>query len=215
MNPLSSPVAALLLIDLQNDFCPGGKLAVKDGDQTIKIANKLTDQFGLVVASQDWHPENHGSFALVAERPLYSVFDLNGLPQVAWPTHCVQGFKGADFHPALDTNPIAAIFRKGMDPEVDSYSAFFDNAKRNDTGLNGYLKGKGVDTIYLMGLATDYCVKFTALDARALGYTVVLIEDGCRAVNVNPNDAADAVAAMADAGVIISTSADVEKGILP
>ncbi len=200
---------ALLLIDIQNDFCPGGALAVKDGDQVIPVANKLAASTPLVVASQDWHPKNHGSFASASGKPLFGQFDLNGLPQTAWPDHCVAGSVGASLHPALDQTRIAAVFRKGMDPTVDSYSAFFDNARRNDTGLGAYLKGRGITDVIVMGLATDYCVRFSALDAASLGFRTYVVTDGCRGVNISPTDSTDALAAMLAGGVTPVTSGEI------
>jgi nicotinamidase/pyrazinamidase len=164
--------AALILVDLQNDFVPGGALAVKDGDQVIPIANAMQKHVDLVIATQDWHPADHGSFA--ANHPgkkIGDVIDLNGLPQILWPVHCVQNTRGAEFVPGLNTDRFAQIFRKGIDPTIDSYSTFFDNAHRRSTGLADCLKPRGVTDVYLMGLATDYCVKFSALDARQLGST--------------------------------------------
>src|SRR5258706_8522984 len=161
--------AALILIDLQNDFVPGGALAVHDGDHVVPIANELMKRFDLVVATQDWHPPDHGSFA--ANHPgkrVGEVIDLNGLPQVLWPVHCVQGTYGAEFVAGLTVDKVTRVFRKGTDAAIDSYSGFFDNGHRRATGMGDWLKERGVRDIYVMGLATDYCVKFTALDGRGL-----------------------------------------------
>lgn len=175
---------ALLLIDIQNDFLPGGALAVPDGEGVIPIANQLQPYFDVVVATQDWHPPDHKSFA--ANHPHKSVFeeiDLNGLTQVLWPNHCVQGTAGAYLSPALNLNKVEAIFRKGTDPEIDSYSGFFDNGHRKTTALADYLGGKQVSQVYIVGLAGDYCVYYTAKDALALKFQTYLIDDGIRAIN--------------------------------
>ncbi|MCB9565991.1 MAG: bifunctional nicotinamidase/pyrazinamidase [Myxococcales bacterium] len=198
---------ALILVDLQNDFMPGGALAVADGDAVVPVANRLQPAFELVVATQDWHPAEHGSFAAnhVGRRP-GEIIELGGLQQVLWPVHCVQGSAGAAFHADLDTTAIDRIFHKGMDPEIDSYSGFFDNGQRRATGLADYLRAKGVQELFVMGLATDYCVKFTALDAARLGFRTHLVADGCRAVNLRPGDGAAAIAEMAAAGIEVVAS---------
>jgi nicotinamidase/pyrazinamidase len=201
---------ALVLVDIQNDFLPGGALAVPQGDQVIPIANRVQPHFDLVVATQDWHPADHASFA--ANHPARSIGDvieLDGLPQILWPVHCVQGSRGAELAPDLDRSHIARVFRKGEDPHIDSYSGFFDNGHRRATGLGDYLRKQDVRNIYLAGLATDYCVKFTALDARQLGFNVYLIEDACRGVNLNPGDVSTAVAEMRAAGVKVAQSDDI------
>jgi nicotinamidase/pyrazinamidase len=193
---------ALILVDLQNDFVPGGALAVREGDQVIPIANQLQPAFDLIVASKDWHPADHASFAVNHPgKKVGDVIELNGLPQVLWPAHCVQGTTGAEFVPGLETNRLTRIFLKGTDREIDSYSAFFDNGHRKSTGLGEYLKQQQVKRVYVMGLATDYCVKFTALDARREGFEVTLVEDGCRGVNLKPDDSKHAVDEMVGAGV--------------
>ncbi len=200
---------ALILVDLQNDFCPGGALEVAEGDQVIPIANQLMDQFEIVVATQDWHPANHGSFA--ANHPWRKpgqVIDLNGLPQVLWTIHCVQDSFGAEFVPALDQSNITKVFVKGTDPEIDSYSGFYDNGHRKSTGMGEWLKDQGVETVYVMGLATDYCVKYTALDAVELGFETHLIEDGTRGVNLVEGDVGKAVEEMRDKGVKILSSSE-------
>ena len=179
-----APMHALLLIDIQNDFLPGGRLAVPDGDTIIPLANALQPQFELVVASQDWHPAGHQSFASShAGRTQFEQIDLHGLPQVLWPDHCMQASDGAALAPALDTTRIEAIFRKGMNPAIDSYSAFFDNGHRKDTGLASYLRGRGVTAVAVAGLAADYCVYYSALDALAAGFTTTVIEDATRAIS--------------------------------
>jgi len=198
---------ALILVDLQNDFVPGGALAVRDGDKVVPVANRIQAAFELVVATQDWHPANHGSFASQHPgRKPGDVIDLNGIQQVLWPDHCVQHSRGADFHPALDRTRIARVFQKGTDPRIDSYSAFFDNAHRRGTGLAEYFRSQGVTAVYIAGLATDYCVKFTALDALALGLQTFVIEDACRGVNLRPGDSLEALDEMRAAGAQVITS---------
>jgi nicotinamidase/pyrazinamidase len=196
-------VKALVLVDIQHDFCPGGALAVPGGDEVVPVANRLAARFPLVVATQDWHPADHGSFAVNRGRQPYELGELGGLPQVLWPVHCVQGSPGAAFHPALDTTRIARVFPKGTDPTIDSYSGFYDNGKRKATGLGDWLRGQGVDDVTVLGLATDYCVRATALDAVGLGFAVTLIEDGCRAVDLKPGDGARAIDELRAAGVRI------------
>lgn len=175
---------ALLLIDIQNDFIPGGALAVPEGDQIVPIVNKLQQNFDLVVATQDWHPQSHKSFASNhnGKKP-FEVIDLNGLEQVLWPDHCTQGSRGAAFPEDLETNKIEAIFRKGTNQEIDSYSGFYDNGHLKTTGLADYLRGKNVREVYLAGLAGDYCVYYSAKDALAEGFETFLIEDAVRALD--------------------------------
>jgi nicotinamidase/pyrazinamidase len=204
--------SALLLIDLQNDFCADGALAVPDGDSVIAVANRLIDACkarGIaVLASQDWHPANHGSFASQQGEPPYTQGELAGLPQTWWPDHCVQNSPGAALHPELHQQTIDALFYKGEDPQVDSYSAFFDNGQRRQTELDGWLRHHEVTELIVMGLATDYCVKFTVMDALKLGYRVTLVTDGCRGVNLSPQDSEQALAEMAAAGATLSTEAE-------
>lgn len=200
---------ALILVDIQNDFLPGGALAVPEGDQVIAVANALMPRFPLVVATQDWHPPDHGSFA--ANHPGRSpgeVITLGGLQQVLWPTHCVQGTRGAEFAEALAQGPVAQIFVKGVDPEVDSYSGFYDNGRRRSTGLGEFLRAQAVREVAVLGLATDYCVKFTALDALSLGLKTTLVTDGCRGVELQPGDVARALAEVRAAGGAVQASAD-------
>lgn len=192
----------LLLIDLQNDFLPGGALAVPGGDQVISVANQMIRDFDIVIASQDWHPSNHGSF--VSQHPDRKVGDTflwNGASQVVWPDHCVQGTYGAAFPSELDVSKISQLVTKGEGPNVDSYSAFFDNAKMRATRLHVLLQSLEVDTIHMMGLATDYCVRATALDALELGYRVTLHTKGCRGVEIQPGDCVKAIEEMALNGV--------------
>lgn len=198
---------ALILIDLQIDFCPGGALAVPQGDEIIPLANRLMEHFDLIIATQDWHPAKHGSFA--ANHPWRKpgqVIQLNGLEQILWPMHCVQGSFGAEFAPKLNTEKFVKIFRKGEDPGVDSYSAFFDNGRRKATGLGDYLQEKNVSEVYLMGLATDYCVKYSVLDALDLGFQTNLIVDACRGIDLNEGDVKKAIEEMVEKGAIIVRS---------
>lgn len=197
----------LVLVDLQNDFMPGGALAVPGGHEVLPIANAVQRCFDVVIATADWHPPGHGSFASAHPGArVGQLIELAGMPQMLWPDHCVQGTGGAELAPGLDTARMAKIIHKGMDPNIDSYSGFFDNGHRRSTGLEDYLRSRGVDAIYVMGLATDYCVKFTALDGVALGFSTYLIEDGCRGVEVAQGDIARAVSEMRAAGVRIVNS---------
>lgn len=203
---------ALILVDIQNDFCPGGALAVPQGDEVVNVANRAQGSFDIIVATQDWHPADHASFAANhAGKQPGDVIDLDGLQQILWPVHCVQGTPGAEFHPKLKMNRVDEIFRKGEDSRIDSYSGFFDNGHRKATGLNAWLQDKSVHEVYVCGLATDYCVKFTALDAIGLGFRVALIEDACRGVNLKSGDAERAIEDMRGAGVRIIRSDDLNK----
>ncbi len=200
---------ALVLVDLQYDFMPGGALAVAHGDETVPVARRLMPLFDTVVATQDWHPPDHGSFAVnhPGKQP-YEMVELAGLPQVLWPAHCVQGTRGAELHADLDRARITQVFRKGTDPQIDSYSGFYDNGHRKATGLGDWLKGRGIDELYVLGLATDYCVKYTTLDARQLGFAVSLVVDGCRGVELHPGDSEKAIDEMRTAGAnVIESSA--------
>jgi nicotinamidase/pyrazinamidase len=211
---MARPMRTLILVDIQNDFLPGGALAVPRGDEVVPVANRLQPRFELVVATQDWHPPRHGSFASTRPgRKPGDLAELAGLPQVLWPDHCVQGTAGAAFAPGLEMNRVEAIVRKGTDPKIDSYSGFFDNGHRKSTGLGDYLKGRGAKDVYVLGLATDYCVKFTALDALRLGFRVVLVEDGTRGVELRTGDVARAVEEMRKAGVEVVRSPDVQTGL--
>lgn len=182
---------ALIIVDIQNDFVPGGALAVPGGDEVIPLVNELQDSFGLIVATQDWHPAYHKSFA--SSHPGKKVFErvsLHGLDQVLWPDHCIQGTAGAALHKDLNLNRVEAIFRKGMDPEIDSYSGFYDNGYRKSTGLAGYLRERKVRKVYVVGLASDYCVFYTAKDAIKENFETYIIEDACRAINTEAFDKA-------------------------
>lgn len=179
---------ALIIVDVQNDFLPGGALAVNKGDEIIPVINKLqhSNYFDLIIATQDWHPQDHESFA--SNHPGKKPFEkttLSGLEQILWPDHCVQGTEGAEFSKLLDVKNIEAIFRKGMDKNIDSYSGFYDNGKLKDTGFAAYLKGRNVDDVFVVGLAGDFCVFFTAMDAIDTGFKVTLIEDATRSIDEN------------------------------
>jgi nicotinamidase/pyrazinamidase len=195
---------ALIIVDLQNDFLPGGTLPVPHGDEVIPLANELQRRFDLVVATKDWHPPDHGSFA--ANHPGKDRGDriiLDGIEQILWPAHCVQNTQGAEFAPSFDASRVAHVFHKGTERMIDSYSTFFDNAHRRHTGLAHHLEKHGIKDIYLMGLALDYCVKYSALDARHLGLNTYVIVDGCRGIELEPGDIARALDEMKHAGAIL------------
>lgn len=174
----------LVLVDVQNDFMPGGALPVSEGDAIVPVINGMLDRFDLVVATQDWHPADHGSFASNHDgRQPFEVIDLDGLEQTLWPDHCVQGSPGAAFHPDLDMRPVEAIFRKGMDARIDSYSGFFDNGHRKSTGMAGYLRERQAHDLYFCGLAADICVHYTLMDALEGGFAATLIEPASRALD--------------------------------
>lgn len=194
---------ALLLIDLQNDFLAGGALSVPDGDSVIEVANRAIEQAEHVVATQDWHPPDHGSFASQHGVGVGQFVQLDGLPQIAWPDHCVQGTPGADLAANLHSKKIDHVAKKGTSRMIDSYSGFFDNGHRQATGLDEYLRSVGVTSLLVMGLATDYCVKFTVLDALKLGYPTRVLLEGCRGVNLSEGDVAAAIAEMRQAGAVI------------
>jgi nicotinamidase/pyrazinamidase len=194
---------SLIVIDVQNDFCPGGALAVTGGDEIISRINGLMGDFATVVLTQDWHPADHASFA--ANHDGAEPFSLTQMPygpQVLWPTHCVQGTNGAEFHKNLRTDPAQLIVRKGFRAGIDSYSAFFENDQTTPTGLEGYLRNRGVTSVTLVGLATDYCVAYSALDAARLGFKATVLEGACRAIDLN-GSLADAQARMRAAGVAL------------
>lgn len=174
----------LIIIDIQNDFMPGGSLEVPEGDKIIPVINYIQDGFELVIATQDWHPENHISFASnhVSKKPFERI-EWQESEQVLWPDHCIQNEKGAEFHPSLDMKNIEAIFRKGMDPEIDSYSGFYDNGHKKNTGLAGYLRERNADELYFCGVAADVCVQYSIKDALGEGFSVVLIEDATKPIN--------------------------------
>ena len=189
------------MIDVQNDFCPGGALAVADGDAVVPVINRLAQRFAHVVLTQDWHPVGHSSFATShpGTAPFQTVTMAYG-PQTLWPDHCVRGTAGAAFHSQLSTERAELCIRKGFRSEIDSYSAFYENDRRTPTGLAGYLRERGLTRIFLAGLATDYCVHYSAVDARRLGFETVVIESGCRAIDL-AGSLGSAWASMAEAGV--------------
>ena len=201
---------ALVIVDVQNDFMPGGSLEVPQGDMIVPLINKLQKYFDLVVATQDWHPQNHKSFASNhSNKKPFEEIDLQGMKQTLWPDHCVQGSIGAEFHPDLETNKIAAIFRKGMDPEIDSYSGFYDNDHQKSTGLSGYLKDKGITELHFCGLAADICVYHTIKDSLKEGFSATLIEDASRSLN---NDAFTSIKSeLTNMGVRIINSHEILK----
>ena len=202
---------ALILVDIQYDFCPGGSLAVPEGDEIVPLANRLQRKFDLVVATQDWHPRGHSSFASTYGKPAYEVIDINGSPQTLWPDHCVQDTHGAELVAALETARVARIFKKGADPRIDSYSGFLDADHKNSTGLAEYLRERQVTRVTIAGLATDYCVKYTALDAAQLGFEVYVLADACRGVNLQPGDSEAALREMQAEGVKIIRSSAILK----
>jgi len=200
---------ALIIVDLQNDFLPGGALPVPHGDEVVPIANELQSRFDVVVATKDWHPPDHGSFA--ANHPGKKPGDriiLDGIEQILWPVHCVQNTHGAQFAPAFDTSRIADVFHKGIERNIDSYSTFFDNAHRRHTGLAHYLRKRSIQDIYLMGLALDYCVKYSVLDARQLGLNTHVILDGCRGIELARGDIGRAIDEMKRAGAVLLKSSE-------
>jgi len=206
---------ALILVDVQNDFIPGGALPTRGGDEVVPVINRLQPLFEHVIATQDWHPPDHGSFA--SNHPGHApgdVVDLHGLAQILWPDHCVQGSRGAEFHPDLNTSRIEKIVRKGTDPAIDSYSTFFDNGRRKSTGLEDDLRAKGVTDVYLAGLATDYCVLWSARDAVELGFRTHVIRDACRGVELKDGDIERAFEEMRALGVEVVTSEEVERRAL-
>ncbi len=192
----------LLIIDVQNDFCPGGSLAVEEGDAVVPVINAVIPFFPAAAATQDWHPQDHVSFASShSGRKVLDTVDAQGIRQILWPDHCVQGTRGAELHPRLDTRGIGLVLRKGMRRTLDSYSAFFENDRRTETGLKYYLKGLGIKEVLLCGLATDYCVFYSAMDARKLGFKAVLIRDACRGVDFPKGNVEKALEDMSRAGV--------------
>ena len=203
---------ALLVVDLQNDFLPGGALGVHKGDLVVPLINQLIKQpFDLMVASLDWHPENHGSFASTHQKKVGEHIKLKGMDQILWPVHCVQDTTGAAFCEALDYEDFDRVFHKGTDEEIDSYSAFFDNGHLKETGMRDYLKEHGITDLYIAGLTTDYCVKYSVLDAINLGFRSHVIKDACKPVNLSPNDENESLAEMQSAGATITITDQVLK----
>ena len=191
---------ALILVDLQYDFMPGGALGVEKGDEIVEIINQILPKFPLVVASQDWHPENHVSFAKTHHKNVGDSVIVNGRKQILWPIHCVAESYGASLVQTLKLDQIQKCIHKGTDLYVDSYSVFFDNDKKKETGLHLYLKKRGIDELFFAGLATDYCVKYSVLDAVDLGYQTRVFLDACRPVNLHPDDEKKAVLEMEKKG---------------
>ena len=201
---------ALIIVDVQNDFLPGGTLPVPDGNKVISVINRAQEKFELILATKDWHPSHHGSFA--SNHPGHKpgeYIDLHGVQQILWPDHCVQESPGAEFPERLDTKKIKKVFYKGTDPKVDSYSAFFDNARKNSTGLAKYLKRKKVSTLYIAGLATDYCVKFSVLDALDLGFRTYLVKNGCKGIDLHHGDVERAEKEMETTGARLLRDVDI------
>ena len=192
--------SALIVVDVQNDFCPGGALAVPGGDEVVPIANVLLETIPISILTQDWHPKGHVSFASTTGRPPYSLDESATAPRILWPDHCVAGSTGADFHPGLRTELARLVLRKGANKDLDSYSAFFENDGITPTGLSGWIQAMGIESIVVVGLATDYCVKATALDGRRLGFDVAVVLEGIRGVDASPGDVEKAVDAMKSAG---------------
>ncbi|MEQ8525300.1 bifunctional nicotinamidase/pyrazinamidase [Gracilimonas sp.] len=200
---------ALVMVDIQNDFCPGGALAVPGGDEIIQPTNNLLSEFDCIVQTQDWHPQDHLSFASNHEgKEPYETIELDYGEQVLWPDHCVQGSEGAAFHPDLETNASQVVVRKGFRKHIDSYSAFFENDNETVTGLHGFLQERGVDELFVVGLATDFCVKWTVLDGLKLGYKINLVEDAVRGIDLN-GSVDKAMQEMKDAGVNLTYSKDI------
>lgn len=200
----------LLIVDMQNDFMPGGSLPVPHGDEIIPLINQLIPKFDLVLATQDWHPHDHISFAAnhPGKKP-GELLKLDGMEQILWPVHCVRGTKGAELVGALSKEAIAAIFYKGTDQMIDSYSTFFDNARGKSTGLDEYLETRGIDELHIAGVATDYCVLYSVLDALEIGFKVTVISDACRAINLKPEDEQKALKLMHKKGARIITSKEI------
>ncbi|MGB0900112.1 bifunctional nicotinamidase/pyrazinamidase [Halocynthiibacter sp.] len=192
---------ALIVIDVQNDFCPGGALAVSEGDQIVAEINGMMNEFSTIVLTQDWHPMGHSSFASSHDdKTPFDMIDMPYGPQVLWPDHCIQGSTGAEFHPDLRIDPADMIIRKGLNPAIDSYSAFFENDKTTTTGLEGYLRAKGITQVTLVGLATDFCVYYSAMDAEKLGFTTTVQTSACRGIDMD-GSLAKALADMQARGV--------------
>jgi len=199
-------MSVLLIVDVQNDFCLGGALAIKDGDKVVPLVNQLRPHFERVILTQDWHPANHLSFAENHPgKKAGDIVDLEGAPQILWPSHCVQGSAGAQFHKDLVIQSEDLIFKKGTDQNLDSYSAFYDNQRRKSTGLGEYLRRIGCREITICGLATDYCVRYTVLDALAEEFKVNVVTEACRGVDLNDGDSARAIEEMKEQGARIAT----------
>lgn len=208
MSELAGDDGVLLVIDVQNDFCPGGALAVAGGDAVVPVINQLAERFAHVVLTQDWHPPGHRSFASRHPgRQPFETVELAYGAQTLWPDHCVAGLCGAEFHPGLDVGQAELVLRKGFRAEIDSYSAFMENDRKTGTGLAGYLRERGVRRLFLTGLATDYCVAWSALDAVTAGFEATVIEDACRSIDLDGSHAR-AIGELRAAGVILARAAD-------
>jgi nicotinamidase/pyrazinamidase len=199
---------ALIVIDVQNDFCPGGALAVPKGDEIVPLVNRLIGQFQHVVLTQDWHPKGHSSFASTHKGDAFTTIKLGYGDQTLWPDHCVQGTKGAEFHRDLVVRESELVLRKGFRKEIDSYSAFYENDRATKTGLNGYLRDRGLKRLFMCGLATDFCVAWSALDGRREGFPIIVVEDACRAIDLNGSLAA-ARGEMIKAGITLANSSQI------
>lgn len=203
---------ALLIVDVQNDFCPEGNLAVKEGDGIIPVINGIMSRFDIIIASKDWHPDNHICFiSQHNDKRIGETVICDGIPQIIWPEHCIQDTAGSEFHPDLNTCRILKIIHKGMNINVDSYSAFRDNHHEHPTGLNKYLQKKEIKKLFIVGLATDYCVKYTALDELDLGYDVYVIKDATRGVNIKPDDSERALSELSLKGITLIKSVDIDQ----
>jgi nicotinamidase/pyrazinamidase len=203
--------SALLVVDVQNDFCPGGALGVHEGDAVVAPINRLARKFRYIVATQDWHPAEHVSFASSwPDHAAYETVDADGIEQVLWPVHCVQGSKGAEFRRGLEIDKASIVLRKGTHPRLDSYSALFENDRRTSTGLHGWLGDLGIEMLFLTGLATDYCVHFSAMDAVRLGYEVAVVLDAVKGVDVPAGNVARCIEVMRKAGVRFVSSGEIE-----
>lgn len=206
-------MSALIIVDMQNDFFPGGALPVEKAPEILPVLNKLLEHlFDLIVATKDWHPPDHASFAAVHGKTPGEHIMLQGLEQILWPVHCVQGTPGAEFYPGWDIKKVRKVFHKGTDSQIDSYSTFFDNRHEKATGLADYLKAHQVHSVYIAGVATDYCVKYSALDALKLGFRTYVIVDACRGVDIQPEDSSKALKEMEQAGALLITSEEMKSG---
>ena len=213
---MTVPSRALIVVDVQTDFLPGGALAVPHGDEVVRVANQVAPLFELVVATQDWHPADHVSFAVNHPGRLPGdIIDLGGQRQMLWPVHCLQGSPGAALAGELQTDRIARVFHKGTDPQIDSYSAFFDNARRHATGLEEVLRSAGVRQLFLLGLATEYCVASSVRDALSLGFEVWVVVDGCRGIDLQPGDVAAALEALSAQGARLIHSSELPDLLMP
>ena len=205
-------MTAFIVVDLQNDFLPGGALGVKDGDSILPVIKKLLNYpFDVILGSKDWHPADHVSFAATHGKKVNDVIDVNGRPQILWPVHCVRGTPGAEFSNKWDHGKVKKVFQKGTDKNFDSYTIFFTDGQSQSTGLHEYLQSKEIKEIYIAGLTTEYCVKYSVLDALKLGYNTYVIMDGCKAINVKPDDEENAIQEMLQAGANIIYSTELSE----